>query len=214
MFVRKREASVPDEFPFPFKPYTIQDQFMRALYSVIETRKIGIFESPTGTGKTLSLMCSTLKWLSDNDQLNREDLLEQIRQLEVEIKSSDAQNANTLDWLDGQYDTIQKKERLNQLKEQLNAMDEFEKKINEMRTKWQKEQLVGRSNRKFSSSKATKSADLFDSQSNENENSENINSGEDDELLLEDADDEDGNEAEIENEAKENRYKDTKVNKY
>lgn len=36
-------------FPFPFTPYSIQKDFMAALYQVLEDGKIGIFESPTGT---------------------------------------------------------------------------------------------------------------------------------------------------------------------
>ena len=39
----------PDEFPFPFKPYGIQEEFMRELYNTLENGKIGLFESPTGT---------------------------------------------------------------------------------------------------------------------------------------------------------------------
>lgn len=38
----------PKKFPFPFVPYSIQDQFMTSLYEAIENRNIGIFESPTG----------------------------------------------------------------------------------------------------------------------------------------------------------------------
>lgn len=36
-------------FQFPFNPYPIQEKFMRELYFTIENRKLGIFESPTGT---------------------------------------------------------------------------------------------------------------------------------------------------------------------
>lgn len=36
-------------FKFPFKPYRIQEDFMRNLYRTIDCGKIGIFESPTGT---------------------------------------------------------------------------------------------------------------------------------------------------------------------
>ena len=39
----------PGYFPFPFAPYDIQEDFMKNLYSAIEDKKIGIFESPTGT---------------------------------------------------------------------------------------------------------------------------------------------------------------------
>ncbi|CAG9464272.1 unnamed protein product [Pedinophyceae sp. YPF-701] len=55
------------EFPaFPFEPYAIQQGFMEHLYRAIEHGKIGMFESPTGTGKTLSLLCGALHWLSDD----------------------------------------------------------------------------------------------------------------------------------------------------
>ncbi|MEQ2217515.1 hypothetical protein XENOCAPTIV_013007 [Xenoophorus captivus] len=38
-----------DSFPFPYKPYGIQEQFMKALYGALDQGKVGIFESPTGT---------------------------------------------------------------------------------------------------------------------------------------------------------------------
>lgn len=36
-------------FSFPFEPYDIQKAFMQQLYDCLETGKLGIFESPTGT---------------------------------------------------------------------------------------------------------------------------------------------------------------------
>lgn len=39
----------PSNFSFPFKPYKIQHDFMSNLYKAIENKKLGIFESPTGT---------------------------------------------------------------------------------------------------------------------------------------------------------------------
>ncbi|KAI9836154.1 MAG: ATP-dependent DNA helicase chl1 [Sclerophora amabilis] len=53
-------------FHHPYKPYAIQNEFMKALYDCIENGKIGIFESPTGTGKSLSLICGSLTWLRDH----------------------------------------------------------------------------------------------------------------------------------------------------
>ncbi|XP_012587945.1 PREDICTED: probable ATP-dependent RNA helicase DDX11 isoform X2 [Condylura cristata] len=60
-------------FPFPFTPYSIQKDFMAELYRVLETGKIGIFESPTGTGKSLSLICGALSWLRDFEQKKRQE---------------------------------------------------------------------------------------------------------------------------------------------
>lgn len=58
---------VPEKFPFPYaQPYDIQHDFMTALYSTLSEKKIGIFESPTGTGKTLSIICGAFKWLQDH----------------------------------------------------------------------------------------------------------------------------------------------------
>lgn len=39
----------PSSFLFPFTPYGIQHDFMTKLYLALENKKLGIFESPTGT---------------------------------------------------------------------------------------------------------------------------------------------------------------------
>lgn len=54
------------DFHHPYQPYDIQRDFMLALYRCLEDGKIGIFESPTGTGKSLSLICGSLTWLRDH----------------------------------------------------------------------------------------------------------------------------------------------------
>ena len=56
-------------FPaFPHKqPYSVQVDFMKHLYLVLQAGGVGLFESPTGTGKTLSLICSALQWLEDRN---------------------------------------------------------------------------------------------------------------------------------------------------
>ncbi|KAF2147016.1 uncharacterized protein K452DRAFT_330380 [Aplosporella prunicola CBS 121167] len=61
------------DFHHPFQPYAIQMEFMNALYECIEQGKVGIFESPTGTGKSLSLICGSLTWLRDHKRKTFEE---------------------------------------------------------------------------------------------------------------------------------------------
>ncbi len=50
----EKDLSLPNEFPFPYpNPYDIQLNFMKSLYKTLELKRIGIFESPTGTVKML-----------------------------------------------------------------------------------------------------------------------------------------------------------------
>ncbi|KAJ5067720.1 atp-dependent DNA helicase ddx11-related [Anaeramoeba ignava] len=57
------------KFPFPFQlePYPIQQQFMEEFYKTVKTGGIGLFESPTGTGKSLSIICAIIKYLEDQN---------------------------------------------------------------------------------------------------------------------------------------------------
>ncbi|KAJ7134385.1 helicase C-terminal domain-containing protein [Mycena epipterygia] len=68
----------PSEFPaFPYSPpYPIQVDLMRHLYASIEQKKVAIVESPTGTGKTLSLLCAALTWLADEKNRAKKGILD------------------------------------------------------------------------------------------------------------------------------------------
>ncbi|CAF3833967.1 unnamed protein product [Rotaria magnacalcarata] len=48
---------------FPFEAYQCQLDYMKAVVECLVKGQNGILESPTGTGKTLSLLCATLAWL-------------------------------------------------------------------------------------------------------------------------------------------------------
>ncbi|CBX94319.1 hypothetical protein IAQ61_006322 [Plenodomus lingam] len=61
------------EFHHPYTPYEIQNDFMHAVYNCLESGKVGIFESPTGTGKSLSLICGSLTWLRDHKRRTFEE---------------------------------------------------------------------------------------------------------------------------------------------
>ncbi|KAL2194492.1 helicase C-terminal domain-containing protein [Corynascus similis CBS 632.67] len=58
-------CNAPANFNHPYTPYDVQLEFMRTVYDVLENGngQIGILESPTGTGKSLSLICAALTWL-------------------------------------------------------------------------------------------------------------------------------------------------------
>uniref|UniRef100_A0A8D0LCQ2 Regulator of telomere elongation helicase 1 n=1 Tax=Sphenodon punctatus TaxID=8508 RepID=A0A8D0LCQ2_SPHPU len=47
---------------FPFQPYKCQEEYMTKVLECLQKKVNGILESPTGTGKTLCLLCSTLAW--------------------------------------------------------------------------------------------------------------------------------------------------------
>ncbi|XP_074862527.1 ATP-dependent DNA helicase DDX11 isoform X2 [Carettochelys insculpta] len=106
-------------FPFPYTPYSIQEDFMAKLYSVLEAGKVGIFESPTGTGKSLSLICGALSWLRDfeekkkqeearvlADERNGQDKQQQLTSCSTEASNCQRSTAE-LDWI---TEFIQKKE--------------------------------------------------------------------------------------------------------
>ncbi|KAG0370665.1 helicase C-terminal domain-containing protein [Gamsiella multidivaricata] len=67
---------IPESFPaFPYAtPYVIQTEFMQQLFECIDRRKVGIFESPTGTGKSLSMICGAVSWLIEHERAEQEKM--------------------------------------------------------------------------------------------------------------------------------------------
>ncbi|WOL02168.1 hypothetical protein Cni_G10887 [Canna indica] len=70
------ESSMPPQrnFPaFPFEPYPIQIEFMSFLYDFLDKGGgVAMLESPTGTGKTLSLICGAMQWVVDHRKKQRQ----------------------------------------------------------------------------------------------------------------------------------------------
>lgn len=53
-----------DDIPvsFPFLPYRVQEIYMEKVIKALRSGSTALLESPTGTGKTLCLLCATLAW--------------------------------------------------------------------------------------------------------------------------------------------------------
>ncbi|KAK3810651.1 MAG: helicase C-terminal domain-containing protein [Linnemannia gamsii] len=74
---------------FPFTPYKSQQDMMSKIVEALQTKENALLESPTGSGKSLALLCGALAWLeaekSRNDVIRRE-----IRKnLEAELAKQD-----------------------------------------------------------------------------------------------------------------------------
>ena len=58
---------------FPFKPYKCQEEYMGKVIDALASRENALLESPTGTGKTLCLLCATLAWQSEYARQKKSD---------------------------------------------------------------------------------------------------------------------------------------------
>lgn len=98
-------------FPFPYQPYVIQEQFMEALYRTLDQGKVGIFESPTGTGKSLSLICGALSWLTDFEEKKKQEAAALLEEGQAALstdcaRGSSGNSSADPDWI---TDFVQKK---------------------------------------------------------------------------------------------------------
>ncbi|ORC93419.1 helicase [Trypanosoma theileri] len=59
------------EVSFPFNPYPAQVEYMQAVINALNNGTNALLESPTGTGKTLCLLCATLAWLEERRKNER-----------------------------------------------------------------------------------------------------------------------------------------------
>ncbi|KAL7620095.1 ATP-dependent DNA helicase chl1 [Parahypoxylon ruwenzoriense] len=108
------------DFHHPYTPYGVQEQFMKTVYEVLQQGggQVGILESPTGTGKSLSLICAALTWLRNHKR--------------SEFESFVAEAANELknepDWI---VDRMLKRKR----EEILKQWEEREARLKKIRAK-------------------------------------------------------------------------------
>ncbi|KAK9958706.1 hypothetical protein ABG768_010811 [Culter alburnus] len=109
-------------FPFPFQPYPIQESFMEALYTALDQGKIGIFESPTGTGKSLSLICGALTWLRDYEEEKKKQEAAKLLDRPEECDAVKEENSNghlsEPDWVSEFVQKKAERDMVNKLKDE------------------------------------------------------------------------------------------------
>ncbi|XP_046462730.1 ATP-dependent DNA helicase DDX11-like [Daphnia pulex] len=134
---------VPEGFRFPFEPYPIQLDFMKSLYKCIEQGKLGIFESPTGTGKSLSLICGALTWLADHECHQKSQLEEKLKILSKGVEdenpalkqATDAQVEPT--WFTLAKKNVAISHEQNEIKSELKKINQREERIQKLKQRVQ-----------------------------------------------------------------------------
>ncbi|KAJ9588736.1 hypothetical protein L9F63_017971 [Diploptera punctata] len=188
----------PEEFPFPFTPYPIQKDFMKHLYLALEERKLGIFESPTGTGKSLSLICGALRWLLDHEKRERQQLQNSIAELDTKKDDNDGEDT---DWLKQQVEQVKITQQRQLLQLQLNKILRNDEKL---------EQLRKRKEKKIERNFMKKTENVKQEVENDQPPANNSTADDDADILLEDViADADCEESDPENE--DEKYKGVKV---
>ena len=120
----------PVDFNFPFSPYTIQKDFMTNLYECLKDEKLGIFESPTGTGKSLSLICGALTWFIQHEKTRRIKLQNQINH----AKANEMDDGGD-DWFSAQCKQLAEKDVTQQAERELKALQLKDERMQELRVR-------------------------------------------------------------------------------
>ncbi|KAF6778556.1 hypothetical protein AHF37_02550 [Paragonimus kellicotti] len=129
---------VPTTFPdFPYPtPYSQQISLMRSVYQTLEEARCGLFESPTGTGKSLSLLTASLRWLLDRNSLvpiRLEELNKHWRQINSQSVRLEP------DWVTAYEETRSVKRMLEPEIEQLEAVNSCLSKIADLKASYFKQ---------------------------------------------------------------------------
>lgn len=122
--------SPPKGFHHPYTPYSIQTDLMNSIYdnTLDRNKKIAIVESPTGTGKTLSLICATVTWLRDNksDLLTRSLLHKENNTTAEEQQEEISEEENEPEWVVEGYKDATTRETLQLLNDYESFLDKLD----------------------------------------------------------------------------------------
>ncbi|OAA81954.1 DNA helicase (DNA repair), Rad3 type [Akanthomyces lecanii RCEF 1005] len=131
------------DFHHPFTPYDVQEQFMNTVYQVLESGQgqIGILESPTGTGKSLSLICASLTWLRNHKS----------SAYQAALKEAKSSFKDEPDWM---IDQLLRRKR----QELVRSWEDREKRLENARLKEKVREDRVRKRRKFEAAVASRAA--------------------------------------------------------
>lgn len=85
---------------FPFEPYQIQKDYMEKVIESLQRGTYAVLESPTGTGKTLSLLCASLAWLVQKKSQRQDSIqsLEAFRNTDERFNKKSGKMAHQYMW--------------------------------------------------------------------------------------------------------------------
>uniref|UniRef100_A0A182QAZ7 Regulator of telomere elongation helicase 1 homolog n=1 Tax=Anopheles farauti TaxID=69004 RepID=A0A182QAZ7_9DIPT len=80
---------------FPFEPYELQKNYMEKVIECLQKQSNGVLESPTGTGKTLSLLCSSVAWMLSVKQKGSNSIMGNLEKEQAEGLFDELRNKDT-----------------------------------------------------------------------------------------------------------------------
>ncbi|XP_018010738.1 ATP-dependent DNA helicase DDX11 [Hyalella azteca] len=147
-----QKLPMPDDFSFPFPPYDIQLELMKKVFTALEDQKLAILESPTGTGKSLSLICSALTWLHKYNEVQQSRLEIELRAAEAAVQQCEAVD----DWFAAAGVRQAQTEAVQNIKEKLSRLNKERSRIQAINIRKMKAKKEKESEGSFSSSWKTR----------------------------------------------------------
>lgn len=108
------------DYGFPYEPYDIQRLLVQKIQDTIQRERVGVLASPTGTGKSLSVICAVCDWILKERQLQRENVLRRIQECEDNIQRYQS-DTKTVDWIKVQQQQMLEQRKLDQIRQELDV---------------------------------------------------------------------------------------------